>query len=210
MSGRPLRAWLCLAMLVWMMSLGLAAHAAAPAPERSAVDGDSLIQNVTWDVTADGAVTLDVNMTLALPQVVEEALVQGIPIYFVAEAGLERTRFWWWSRQDGLARRYWRVSYQPLTRMWRVQSSVISSEHTDQARGLSQGYGSLSQALGSMQRINGWRIVEARALKPHASYEAFFHFGLDKSRLPRPLQIGSVGRSDWDLQLGDSQVLQLP
>lgn len=198
------RAWLCMA---WFCLAGLGLLALLPASLAHAQEqgesrqfGDSLIQDVSLLYAPGDGLYLSASSVLVLPQNVSDALQQGIPMYFVAEARLTRPRWWLLSRQDARAQRFWRLGYQPLTRRWRLQSSAISSEHTDQL-GLAQTFDSLAAALAAMQRISGWKIADAARLRPAADYTLEFSFGLDRSRIPRPLQISEIGRAFWDLQL---------
>lgn len=55
-----------------------------------------------------------------------------------------------------------------------------------------------------MQRIARWKIADEGVLDDDASYLVNFQFRLDMSQLPRPMQIGAVGRSGWTLQLARS------
>ena len=44
-------------------------------------------------------------------------------------------------------------------------------------------------------------------LNPADSYTLEFRFRLDASQLPRPLQIGTLGQSDWIISAAASQPL---
>lgn len=188
--------WLLLLVSVWMLMATVAF-----AQSNLDVSGDSVLQEVHWAVEPDGAVVVSAQMVLMLSRPMVEALHQGIPVYFVAQASLTRTRWWLWDKKDIDAHRYWRLSYQPLTRVWRLQSSQESSKHTDSSQGLAQYFDSLDQALAVMQRISNWRIGERSELARDQAYEAQFSLGVDQERLPRPLQFDAQGRNDWDLQL---------
>ena len=43
----------------------------------------------------DAGLSLDFNIRVALPPVVEDALQRGVPMYFVAEARVLRSRWYW-------------------------------------------------------------------------------------------------------------------
>ena len=55
-----------------------------------------------------------------LPTAVEEALLKGIPMYFVAQADITKERWYWYDKKVASAERYMRIAYQPLTRRWRL------------------------------------------------------------------------------------------
>ena len=65
----------------------------------------------------------------------------------------------------------------------------------------------LDEALSAMRRVIRWRIGDADVLEPNAAHTVQLRFRLDMSQLPRPLQIGAVGRSDWSLLVFRSQRL---
>ena len=56
--------------------------------------------------------------------------------------------------------------------------------------------------------MSGSAVADASAVGSGSSYMVDFGFRLDTSQLPRPLQIGMAGRSDWNLSV--SQRMPLP
>ena len=58
---------------------------------------------------------LNAHLKLDLGPTVEEALVKGVAIHFVADAELMRDRWYWYDRKLGQVSRYYRLAYQPLT-----------------------------------------------------------------------------------------------
>lgn len=192
-------------LFLWLVVAWCLAAVTASAQSSLAVSGDAVLQEVSWSVEPEGAIVVSAQMVLRLPQAMVDALHQGIPVYFVAHASLTRTRWWLWEKTDISAHRYWRLSYQPLTRVWRVQYSQESSRHTDSSQGLAQYFDSLDQSLAVMQRITNWQVGKRKQLQANTEYEAQFSLGVDQDRLPRPLQFDVQGRNDWELQLKASE-----
>ena len=135
-----------------------------------------------------------------LPPVVEDALLKGIPMFFVVEADIYRDRWYWTDPRVASAARTIRVAYQPLTRRWRVNiaSGLIASSAGLRAT-LNQNYETLPEALSAIQRVARWKIAEAGDVDPEATYKLDFSFRLDLSQLPRPFQIGVAGQRDWNI-----------
>ena len=133
-----------------------------------------------------------------VPPVVEDALLKGIPLFFVIEADTYRDRWYWTDQRVASAARTIRLAYQPLTRRWRVNvaSGVISNSGGLRAT-LNQNYDSLGEALNGIQRLARWKFADNAELSPEGSYRVEFSFRLDLSQLPRPFQIGVSGQSDW-------------
>lgn len=142
-------------------------------------------------------VMLSATVAFGLPAAVAEALAKGIPMYFVTEATVYRERWYWTDQRIASAVRHLRLSYQPLTRRWRVQ--VSSSPIGSSGLVLGQNFDTEEEALAAIQRISGWRVAEAGEIDPQQDYRVEFRFRLDVSQLPRPFQIGAVGQSDWNI-----------
>jgi hypothetical protein len=115
----------------------------------------------------------------------------------VAEASLLRDRWYWTDKHVANATRHMRLSYQPLTRRWRL---VISSGPIgNSGLALGQNFDTRDEALAAVQRISHWKIAEPGDIDPESRYSVDFRFRLDVSQLPRPFQIGAVGHSDWSI-----------
>jgi hypothetical protein len=156
---------------------------------------------------ADGAIFLNAQLKFDLPAPIEDVLLKGIPLFFVAEAEVRRDRWYWYDKKLTITTRQIRLAYQPLTRRWRLNvssglggSSVVSSL----GGGLPQYFDTLAEAMSKVQRINRWRIVELAELDPDVLHTIELNFKLDVSQLPRPFQIGLIGQSDWNISTSKS------
>jgi hypothetical protein len=138
----------------------------------------------------DGAgIELEAVFDVDLPWALEDALNSGIPLYFVVEFELFRTRWYWFDDRRIAAALTYRLSYSPLTRQYRV------------ARGtLALPFDTLGAALASLRRVSRWTVIERGALAgPASNYRALVRMRLDTSQLPRPFQIGAITSRDWTL-----------
>jgi len=154
----------------------------------------------------DEGVLLSATLRLTLSPVVEDALQKGIPMFFVADATMYRDRWYWTDKEVASASRHMRLSYQPLTRRWRL--TISPSPIGNATVALGQNFESSDEALAAIRRISHWKIADAQDLDPDARYTVNFRFRLDVSQLPRPFQIGAVGQSDWNVATGRTQRLQ--
>ena len=166
------------------------------------------ISALKFEGTTD-AVLLSVNVRFDLPTVIEDALLKGVPMIFVAEAELLRERWYWTNKKIASAQRHMRLAYQPLTRRWRL--NVASGPITQAGMGvaLNQNFDTLSDALAALQRLSRWKIADASDLDAEQQYLAVFRYRLDTSQLPRPFQIGTLGQADWNLDFLIRQPLLL-
>jgi len=139
---------------------------------------------------AEEGLLLAYRAQVELPPAVADALLKGVPLYFVARAEVYRPRWYW--RDDRIARatRNWRLTWQPLTRRYRVNFGSLS-----------QSYDTLPEALDAVQRTSRWKLADAPALGEGGGAYVEFSFELDTSQLQRPLQIGFGGRPEWELAI---------
>lgn len=127
----------------------------------------------------DDGLRLAYSARVELPRVLDDALHKGVPLYFVAEARLTRSRWYWRDAVVAAAQRQWRLTYQPLTRQYRLSTG-----------GLHQSYDSLPEALAPLARASGWPLALREEPQADAEYQLDFSLRLDTTQLPGPLQIG--------------------
>ncbi|MDO9401022.1 MAG: DUF4390 domain-containing protein [Polaromonas sp.] len=156
---------------------------------------------------SEEAVYLSATVKFDLPPVVEDVLLKGIPMFFVAEADIYRDRWYWYDKRVTTATRTMRLAFQPLTRRWRLNVLSGAISVTGLRASLSQSYDSLPEAMASVQRISRWRIADAAEIEPDARHKVQFRFRLDLSQLPRPFQIGVAGQKDWAIAVEEYRQL---
>lgn len=159
---------------------------------------------------ADDGVYLSAVVRFDVPPVVEDALLKGIAMFFVAEADIYLNRWYWRDKRVASATRTIRLAYQPLTRRWRVNivSGLINSSAGLRAT-LNQNYDTLPEALSAVQRLSRWRIADNAEVELDVVHKLEFRFNLDLSQLPRPFQIGVAGQKDWTISVQQNGRLQL-
>ncbi|TDM05768.1 MAG: DUF4390 domain-containing protein [Ideonella sp. MAG2] len=175
--GRGLAA----AMGAWMVALLLLAQAGLAQAQNMDLPKLTLERQ-------EGALVLSFVAKPTLSKAVEEALQRGVPVYFVAEAQVNRVRWYWRNERITRASRTWRLSYQPLTSSWRVSFGALS-----------QSFPSLNEALSIVTRATDWKIAEAEQLDAGERYEVEFSYRLDANQLPRPMQLDLAAQADWRL-----------
>ena len=151
--------------------------------------------------------SVSAQLEFELSPTVEEALLKGIPMVFVAETELLRERWYWYDKSVAISTRQFRLAFQPLTRRWRLNISSGTANATGQGLALNQSFDTLQQALATIKRISRWRVAGASELDPVLRYRFEFRFRLDLGQLPRPFQIGAIGQSEWDIGVTRSEVL---
>jgi hypothetical protein len=117
-----------------------------------------------------------------------------VPLFFVAEAEVFRSRWYWRDQRVAHAVRVWKIVYQPLTSTYRVTFG-----------GLSQNYVSRDEAFAAISRGSRWKVAETGQIDDSSHHYLEFNYRLDTSLLPRPMQIGIGGQADWSLSVQRSQ-----
>jgi hypothetical protein len=192
---RRCAAWAA-ALPAWLLALGLAVVLAAWAP--SAQSASLELRDVEVQRGEDGLV-LGFGARFELPRSVEDALLKGVPLHFMAEAKTYRSRWYWRDQRVAKATRTWRLAYQPLTRRYRVTFGSLN-----------QNFESLADALSAIQRVSRWKVADASQLEPGERHYVELSYRLDTTELPRPFQIGIGGQADWELSAESVLVLQDP
>ena len=109
------------AMLV-VLATGLLLAAGWTAPARA----DSIPVKAAELRVEEGEVLLNAEFEFTLNATLEEALQNGVPLYFVLEFELSRGRWYWFDEKLAQTAFTYRVSYNALTRQYRVASGLLT------------------------------------------------------------------------------------
>jgi len=139
-------------------------------------------------ILAENGYVLEADFEVTLTHTLEEALNKGVPLHFILEFELIRPRWYWFNVRLANARQQYRLSYNALTRQYRVG-----------LRTLYQNFASLSEALEFMSRVRVRDIAETGAFSTGSSYRAALRLRLDASQLPRAFQVSAVGSREWSI-----------
>jgi hypothetical protein len=136
----------------------------------------------------EGEVLLNAEFALTFNSTLEEALQNGIPLYFVLEFELTRGRWYWFDEKLAQAAFTYRVSYNALTRQYRVGSGLLA-----------QAFASLEEVERYISRVTSRPVVPAAALSKGTRYEAGVRLRLDVNQLPKPFQVNALASREWTL-----------
>lgn len=157
------------------------------------------------------ALFLNARLSLSPHGAVQDALLKGVPLYFVWEATVLRERWYWADKRVATQRRVMRLAYQPLTRLWRVSTATdagASGAGAGLTYALHQNHETLEEALEAVGRVARWRLADGGQLEPGSEHYVAFDFRLDLSLLPRPFQIGLGSQAEWTVVL--AQEMRVP
>lgn len=181
-------------LAIWCFAVGMM-HSAGYAHAEGVA---TVINSMRLERTEEG-VQLSAQVRFELPTIVEDALLKGVPMFFVAESEVTRDRWYWYDKKIATTTRQMRLSFHPLTRRWRLNVTSGALGNTGQGVSLPQYFDSLADALAKIQRISNWKIAELAEVEQDTPHTVELHFKLDVSQLPRPFQIGLIGNSDWTI-----------
>jgi hypothetical protein len=142
------------------------------------------------EIRADeDAYVLNADFELSLNPTLEEALQKGVPLYFELEFEIVRPRRYWFDDKVLTYATQYRVSYNALTRQYRVASGLFG-----------QAFDGLAEVERFLSRVTSRPIARPDELAKGTRYEAAIRLRLDVNQLPKPFQLNALASREWSLQ----------
>ena len=154
------------------------------APVSATADGIEVRQATL--VTGDGSYSLEADFGITLTRTLEEALNKGVPLYFLLEFEVVRHRWYWINESIADSRYQFHLSYNALTRQYRVGVGTLYEDFT-----------TLPQALAFLSKVRVGDVVPGDALSKGTTYTAGIRLRLDGSQMPRSFQVSAIGSREW-------------
>ena len=181
----------CSCLIALMLAAALFASPALHAETITATRYEAKIQ-------ANGQLAISSRFQTELPEQLQNALQQGVPLDFSLSYRLERPtlasyRFKINQLISTANSVNYRLSFHPLTNRYRVAVGTFSTE-----------YNSLATALKAIGAIANWQVLNEGALSdtPVSEVKAQIRLNLTTTKLPKPFQINAINSRDWDLDSG--------
>jgi len=137
---------------------------------------------------ADDHFVLEADIDVVLSAPLEEALHKGIPLYFVLEFEMVRSRWYWFNDRAVSTQQGYRLSYSALTRQYRIGVGAFY-----------QNYATLNEALQLMSRVRRRLDLDPGTLSRGTPYTAGLRLRLDTTQLPKPFNLNALGSREWSL-----------
>ena len=148
------------------------------------------IEPLTAALTAgEDSYLLSAEFQIDLGSHFEEAVSRGVPLYFVLEFDLTRSRTYWANEHIAGKTINYRLSYTALTRQYRLSRG-----------GLHQNFATLNEALRVLGRVVALPMFDRTALKTGENYQAALRLSLDRQQLPKPFQGDAIATADWQVE----------
>lgn len=135
-----------------------------------------------------GQLSMDLDIDMSLSRAMKEALDRGVPLTFMLEVQVEQPRWWWFDKVLVDTQLTRRITFNTLTRQWRVSIGDLGLV-----------VASYAEALDLVRRVRGWEIAPIDRFDLDKDYVGRVRIMLDTTQLSRPLQLDANKRSDWSL-----------
>lgn len=133
---------------------------------------------------------LSADFNVNLNNVVQQALSLGVPLYFIGEFTLTRSRWYWLDEQVYQNEHSVKLSYNVLTRQYRISRGSLF-----------QNFASLEDLMRILARQNSG-YIPIDAMKKDGNYIASVRLRLDTKQLPKLMQVNVLTSRDWDFDSG--------
>ncbi|AZY51272.1 DUF4390 domain-containing protein [Bordetella avium] len=137
-------------------------------------------------IIQDGRLAINADVDFPLNDQLRDAAQRGLPLYFTADIKISKARWWWFDRSIVDTSLTWRLSYNALTRQWRVGQGELSLN-----------VASLDEAMNLVRHIRDWRVADADEFEAGEVYTGQLRLRLDTSLLARPFQVNALNSSAW-------------
>jgi Domain of unknown function (DUF4390) len=130
---------------------------------------------------------LEADFEIALNPTLEDALNKGVPLYFLLEFEVIRSRWYWFNEKVINTQQQYRLSYNALTRQYRLGFGSLF-----------HNFSALSEALDFLSHVRRRQVLEPGMLSKGDTYIAGVRMRLDVSQLPKPFQLNALASRDWN------------
>jgi hypothetical protein len=169
----------CLSIIA-LVSFGLTLFSSDPAHALGVEVTQARIES------SDEGHLLSVSYHFELSDEIRDAIKNGIPMYFINEVEMVRSR-WYWFGEKFKASQVTKITYNLWTRQFTANIN----------NGLARNFPTLDEAMQVVLRPRRLLIAEKNTLSLGATYNVAVRLRLDMNQLSKPIQISTLGNSDW-------------
>jgi hypothetical protein len=139
--------------------------------------------------SGDDGIVLNADFAFDFNARLEQAVTNGVPLYFVVEFELTQPRWYWFDEKTATRRLQTRLSYHALSRHFRLSTGLLQ-----------QNYSTLGEALAVLRRVRNWLVIDKPGMLADTTYQAAVRMRLDLSLLPKPFQVNALTSREWHLE----------
>ena len=149
-------------------------------------------------LTHAGQLSVSSRFRTDLPDQLQEALKQGVPLHFnlswqLSAPSMSSYKFKFDQLLNNDSTIQYKLSFHPLTNRYRVTVGTFSTE-----------YDTLETALRAVGAVVNWKVLSKGALSDVAAKDtkAEIRLLLTTAKLPKPFQINALTSKNWHLDSG--------
>lgn len=149
-------------------------------------------------LTHAGQLSVSSRFRTDLPDQLQEALKQGVPLHFnlswqLSAPSMSSYKFKFDQLLNNDSTIQYKLSFHPLTNRYRVTVGTFSTE-----------YDTLETALRAVGAVANWKVLSKGALSDVATKDtkAEIRLLLTTAKLPKPFQINALTSKNWHLDSG--------
>lgn len=136
----------------------------------------------------DAYYALDANFNADIAPLLKDAVTKGLPLSFLVEFELVEPRKYWFDHEVQSASTRINIHYHALTKQYLVSQGEQQ-----------KSYATLNEAIAAMGQITRWDVVKTNVVELGAAYQATLTISLDKSQLPKAIQVDAISSEDWSV-----------
>ena len=152
----------------------------------TAAYAEGIIVNKAEARLSEDGYQLSADFDVHLNAVVQQALSLGVPLYFVGEFSLTRSRWYWLDEEIFQSEHSVKLSFNVLTRQYRISRGSLF-----------QNFSSMEEMIRILARQNS-DAIPAELLQKDGIYTASVRLRLDTKQLPKLMQVNVLTSKDWD------------
>lgn len=135
-----------------------------------------------------GLYMLNSDLEMVLSAEIKEAIDKGVPVEFLYEFTLYKTRRYWFDKELATINTSITVSYHALSRQYLVNHDGRQTSHEI-----------LREAMIELVQLYDWPVFDQALIEAGETYEATLNVKLDKAQLPKAIQVDSINTEAWTL-----------
>lgn len=138
--------------------------------------------------SVDDNYALNASFDFELSPRLEEAINKGLPLYFLIEFELTRSRWYWFDEKTASQSQTIRISYHALTRQYRISTGSLH-----------RSFATLAEAMSILKNVRNWVVLDKAQVQRDQNYQAGVRMRLDLTQLPKPFQVSALTNREWTL-----------
>jgi hypothetical protein len=138
--------------------------------------------------TAEDHYVLEADIDIVFSPPLDDALHKGIPLYFLLEFEMVRSRWYWFNDRAVSRQQQYRLQFNALTRQYRIGVGAFY-----------QNFPTLAEALQVMTKVRRREDIDPGTLSKGTTYTAGLRLRLDTSQLPKPFNLNALGSREWNI-----------